>query len=313
MRLGVQDLLRRAISGSTDDGFLQLYWRKKTLLAKAVFPELEEFYGITGFLNDYLMLNKYESTLLVIVDAERNREFRRPPSREGVERAIAQGIPIVLQALLLPEKLDSLPQPWAWFIDLHRRLCEYLLPGYPPALQSGGSIAAVDFFLTTGESSTGGHYDTGDVFYFVLEGERHWTVELCPDEDTALRLAAEGVGHKSDRSPQKECMEIWVEPGDCLYVPPYTYHRVRSRGRSLAVSLGLPTFNEFTLLRSRLIQMQNHGYSYRPLPSFPVSHDALFSAAREEVRSRVWEFLGLDEDGTFVADGIDFPLAQKRG
>src|SRR5258705_10836923 len=169
-----------------------------------------------------------------------------------VDSALGRGMSAVLQALLLPENLSRMPKEWRWFITLHSALCDYLLPGLPSRGQLGGAVAALDIFCTSSETSIGGHYDTGDVFYFVLEGEKEWTVEIVPDIKTGVRLTAEGTNYTVDRPPLREHMKIRVRPGDCLYVPPYTYHRVCSFGRSLAVSVGLPTFNEVNLLKIAL-------------------------------------------------------------
>jgi ribosomal protein L16 Arg81 hydroxylase len=200
---------------------------------------------------------------------------------------------VVLQALLLPANLPRLPDQWSWFLALHRSLCDYLLPGFPSRLLPGGPIAALDVFCTASDTSIGGHYDTGDVFYFVLDGEKEWIVELIPDIDTGLRLAAEGTNYKLDRLPQSEHTTICVRPGDCLYVPPYTYHRVSSHGRSLAVSVGLPTFNELTLIRNSLVRIQREHALFDPLPSFPRTHRSLSCDAETETQRRTLSALGL--------------------
>ncbi|HXO86129.1 MAG TPA: cupin domain-containing protein, partial [Gemmatimonadales bacterium] len=132
-------------------------------------------------------------------------------------------------------------------------------------------------------------------FYFVLEGEKEWTVELTPDPAEGHRLAAEGTNYLLDRAALNEHLAIGVRPGDCLYVPPYTYHRVRSTGKSLAISFGLPTFTEITLLQVALNRVQRERMLYEPLPSFPRSENQLFCDAEQEVRRRsrgVLELLG---------------------
>jgi mannose-6-phosphate isomerase-like protein (cupin superfamily) len=199
---------------------------------------------------------------------------------------------VVVQALLLPETLPGIPEQWRWFLNLYDALCEYLLPGFPSRIQPGGAIAAVDMFCTSSEASIGGHYDTGDVFYFVLDGEKEWTVEVVPDFEEGYLLAAEGMNSALDRPSLKEHMKIRIRPGDCLYVPPYTYHRVRSFGRSLAVSVGLPTFTEVTLLKAALSRIQKERMLYDPLPSYPRTH-ALFREAEEEVKRRALGVLDL--------------------
>ncbi len=127
----------------------------------------------------------------------------------------------------------------------------------------------------------------------MLDGEKEWTVELVPDVEEGHRLAAEGTNYQLDRPSLREHMKICVRPGDCLYVPPYTYHRVRSNGRSLAISFGLPTFTEVTLLRTALNRLQRERMLYDPLPSFPRTQDGLFRQAEQEVRRRTLGVLDL--------------------
>ena len=133
--------------------------------------------------------------------------------------------------------------------------------------------------------ASGGHYDTGDVFYFPLYGEKVWTVELTPDFDKGLQLAVDHT--KCDLAPRAEHMKVRMRPGDCLYVPPYTYHRVCSSGKSLAVSLGMPTYTELALLRASLIHIQKDRALHCPLPSYPRNHGTLFHAAEGETRMRL--------------------------
>lgn len=286
LNMDMRDLFPQLVGGD-ESRFLREYWRKRTLFTTAAVPDLCKFYDHDGFLEDYRRADFHGATLVIGVDDQRHRVMLRPGNGEVVNQALTQGLSVVLQALLLPEDLKELPEHWLWFLKLYDGFCSHLLPGFPSRVQPGGAVAAVDFFCTSSETSTGGHYDTGDVFYFVLEGEKEWTVEMVPDKEEGHRLTAKGENYTMDRPSLKEHMIVRVGPGDCLYVPPYTYHRVRSTGRSLAVSVGLPTFTEVTLLRAELSRVQTEQMIYDPLPSFPQSEDELCRAAQQEVRERV--------------------------
>lgn len=292
MDIETRELFRRMIGGS-EEYFFRECWRKRTLFTDSAVPGLRTLYSYERFLEDYRRVDYHDATLLISVDAQGNRTMSRPGPADTVYSSLKEGMSVVVQVLLLPTSLLRLPEQWIWFLDLHRSLCNYLLPGFPARLLPGGPIAALDVFCTASETSVGGHYDTGDVFYFVLDGEKEWTVELVPDFDTALRLAAEGTNYKVDRLPRAECLRICVRPGDCLYVPPYTYHRVSSHGRSLAISVGLPTFNELSLIRNSLVRIQREHILFPPLPSFPRDHRSLFSDAGIETLRRTLSALGL--------------------
>jgi ribosomal protein L16 Arg81 hydroxylase len=267
------------------------YWRKSTLFAGAVLPHLRNFYTYDRFVEDYRRLDFHKATLVITVDQEHDRKMERPQQIDLVEAALSDGKSVVVQALEIPaETLTDTPEQWRWFVGLHKSLCDYLLPVFP-RVRVGEAIAAVDIFCTSSDSCSGGHYDTGDVFYFALDGEKEWTVELVPNNKEGLRLAAESG--KFDLPPSKKCAKITVRPGDCLYVPPFTYHRVCSRGKSLAVSVGLPTFTETTFLMNSLVRIKQEGRLYGPLPSFPREQSSRYMSAQQEVRRRLLAALAL--------------------
>ena len=286
MDIAMETLFPRMVGGD-ESLFFHRYWRARTLFVESALPELRSFYNIDNFIHDYRQLDNHKATLLISVDANRNRRMLRPGSAAEIEEALTHNSSVVLQALLLRRDLATLPPQWAWFVALYDSLCKYLLPTFPSDTQPYEPVAAVDIFCTQGESSTGGHYDTGDVFYFVLEGEKEWTVELCPDLQSGFNSSISSVSRGIDRLPLKDSITLQIRPGDCLYVPPYTYHRVTSTGRSLAVSVGLPAFTEATVLLHKAILVMKDRPCYEPLPSFPVSQDTLREQAQEQTNARL--------------------------
>jgi ribosomal protein L16 Arg81 hydroxylase len=274
-------LLTRMMGGD-EDRFFRQYWRKRTLFSKSCCAEFRRLYDSNQFLEDCQRSHCGEALLTVSVNSGR-RTLRSSAEPHTVLNALQDGLSVVLQSLLVPNSTPNLPQPWIVFRSLHRALAEYLLPDFPLDTTYGGPISAVDFFCSLSESSTGGHYDTGDVFYFVLEGAREWTVEREPNLEKGIAFALERADH--DLEPTADCDVFCVRPGDCLYVPPYTYHRVRSTGTALAVSLGLPTFGEVHLLLHLFADIRKPGYLYQPLPTFPLTQPLLLAMARAERRA----------------------------
>jgi ribosomal protein L16 Arg81 hydroxylase len=307
----IRSLLPRLVGG--DEGrFFREYWRKQTLFTEAAVPEFRSLCDYDRFLTDYRRLDFHEATLLIRVNERGRREMSRPVKATAVDEALALGMSVVLRGLWLPQ-LRDLPQAWRVLLDLYDGLCAYLLPTFPARGDLGGAVAAIDIFCTSAETSIGGHYDTGDVFYFVLDGEKEWTVELVPDTERGYELAADGSNYLFDRAPLKDYMTVSVKPGDCLYVPPFTYHRVRSTGRSLAVSFGLPTFTAVTLVRGALSHVQEQGLLFDPLPSFPRTQGALFREAREEVRRRTLGVLNLLREPLGTEDSAPTASPPRRG
>jgi ribosomal protein L16 Arg81 hydroxylase len=282
----------RQIIGDSEESFFQTYWRQRPKLSKAVVPELKNFYSYKRFLQDYTTLASHRGPLTLgatlILDITDNglRNMTRPLNIEEVNSALTQQKSIVLQALLLP-KSRIVPKEWLRFRDLYDNLSRYLLPAFPRPISANIPISAVDFFCSPSSHSTGGHYDTGDVFYFVLEGQKRWAVEIAADIDVGARLAAEESNSSIDRNPLKQYIEIIVEPGDCLYVPAYTYHKVSSETVSLAVSIGIPTYCEATYFLATAHSMLHQSRLRRPLPTFPAHLTELTQAARAEVERRV--------------------------
>jgi ribosomal protein L16 Arg81 hydroxylase len=286
------------ITDGDEEQFLREHWRRRTLIAKGCFPGLKQYYSGSQFLEDYRRLNFHGATYLIVIGEGNRRQFIVPEDWTSVEKALEHGTPMALLALNLPEGRSQRPVQWDQFISLQRSIREYLCEDFPapPAGQSDNyfAVAAVDFFYNSAscaQGTTGGHYDTSDVFYFVLEGEKSWTVELGPDFETAKSLLTLPGGMRNlsnaDLRPRRECIEVTLIPGDCIYVPPFTYHRVTSKGSNLAVSLGIPTFNEVTLLAYSLVRLQSSQELYHPLPCFPRTFEDLHTRAYKETRSRM--------------------------
>jgi ribosomal protein L16 Arg81 hydroxylase len=284
----------KAMIGGNEGRFFREYWRSRTFFVKSALPQLVGFYDFSSFLRDYQAVGYHDATLLVSVDDRLNRKMQRLTNDDSIGKALARGESLAVQALLVPDNLLRRVMKWEWFVNLHRALCEYLLPEFPSSVPPGGPVAAVDIFCTRSDTSTGGHYDTGDVFYFVLEGEKEWTVAAKPDLDQGI---LSDRTRKCDLGPSGDCMLIRVQPGDCLYVPPYTYHRVCSHSNSLAVSLGIPTYNEVSVLTAFLFDIRSHIYDqdafHKPLPSYPRDEKSLFALAHDETRSRLQAALGM--------------------
>jgi ribosomal protein L16 Arg81 hydroxylase len=280
----------RQMMGGNAKQFLDAHWRQRILVARNCLPELRSFYSVNQFIEDYLRVD-FHAESLVINTVAGKRLFTVPASSNAVSQALRQGSSLALQALRLPTDLARMPENWQWMIDLHSALCRYFLPGLPTARFLGAPIAAVDVFCTMAESTTGGHYDTGDVFFLPLTGEKEWTVEYHPDNKIAQSLYKEQSLSRMDLEPTKETATIVLSPGDCLYVPPFTYHRVRSTGSSLGVSFGLPSFNAIHLLAYQLSSLARRAEFTTLLPSAPESEHGAYLAAGKEQRRLVRELL----------------------
>lgn len=282
-------IIMEMMGGNTKQ-FLGDHWRQRILVVRNGLPELRSFYGVSQFIEDYFHAD-YHAASLVIEIADGRRRFTVPATASMVSQALRQGSSIALQALQLPIDLPRMPEKWKWMIELHSALCRYFLPGFPTSPYLGAPVSAVDVFCTSSASTTGGHHDTGDVFFLALEGEKEWTVEYHPDMDTVRNLYKAQLLSGMDLKPANETTTVVLAPGDCLYVPPYTYHRVRSNGPSLGVSFGLPAFNAINLLAHKVSLVASRAEFIKPLPSSPGKEPGTYAAARAEQRRRLRELL----------------------
>ena len=272
-------IIAQMMGGDTKQ-FLDAHWRQSVLIAHDVLPELRSFYNVSQFIDDYFNADVHAASL-VIDTVEGGRRFTIPTTSDVGIQAMRQGASIALQAIRLPNNLPRIPEKWKWMVELHSALCRYFLPGLPTSSFPGSPISAVDIFCTLSESTTGGHYDTGDVFFLALEGEKVWTVELHPDLNVGT-LDKQQLLAGMDLEPTNEATTVVLSPGDCLYVPPYTYHRVRSKGPSLGVSFGLPSFNAIHLLAHKVSLLASRAEFTKLLPSAPENEYSMYSEARIE-------------------------------
>jgi ribosomal protein L16 Arg81 hydroxylase len=271
--------------GGNPKRFLDDHWRRRTLIMRDALPEMRSVYNIAEFLDDYRQIDFHRATLIIdIIDGR--RRFTVPSTLSQMSRALKHGSSIALQALKLPSNLNPIPFRWRSMIELHSALCAYFLPCFPPRAFFNFPVSALDIFCSISRSTTGGHYDTGDVFFVCLEGEKEWTVEHKADpkafEEYYSRQVDSGIDSGPDCEPGGETTTVVLSPGDCLYMPPYTYHRVSSAGPSLGVSFGLPAFNAIHLLASKLPLLRSRAEFTTLLPSAPESEPSLYAAAKAE-------------------------------
>ncbi|MGH9755539.1 MAG: JmjC domain-containing protein [Blastocatellia bacterium] len=290
MRTDETNRIIAQMMGGDVEQFLTTHWRRRIMVARNSLPELSSFYSLPQFVEDYCRVDFHAaSSVIDIVDGQ--RRFTVPKAFSDVSQALKKGSPIVMQALRLPIESARMPERWRWMLDLYSALCKYFLPGLPTSKFPGITAAAVDIFCAMNDSTTGGHHDGGDVFFLPLDGPKEWTVEFCPDMETVKRLCRAQLLSKMDLDPANETTTVVLYPGDCLYMPPYTYHRARATGPSLGVSFGLPSFNAINLLAYKFYSLARQGEFIEPLPSAPKDNHLIYIEARAEQRRRLQELL----------------------
>ena len=86
----------------------------------------------------------------------------------------------------------------------------------------------------TNQGGVGPHFDNYDVFLIQGKGERRWRVGQMGDTNSQL-TKIDGLLHLNDFTP---IIDVIMQPGDVLYIPPDTPHWGESIGESIGYSVG---------------------------------------------------------------------------
>jgi len=86
----------------------------------------------------------------------------------------------------------------------------------------------------TGGGGVGPHFDNYDVFLIQAEGERRWRV----GEKGQLTKPVTVIDGLKHLEPFEPIIDVVMQPGDILYIPPETAHWGESIGESIGYSVG---------------------------------------------------------------------------
>ncbi|MCQ8870182.1 JmjC domain-containing protein [Vibrio splendidus] len=284
-----KDFIKK-ISNQCGSDFVSNYWRKQTLFIKGGSDITKELYNIDKFYCDYEKIDYHDWSFLIEIEKGK-RNWKKVISKNCIDDAKESQHSLAFMPLYIPdEKKKYISKEINFFINMYHQISNYLMPSFPSDNKWEWISSGVDMFISDNKGTIGGHYDTGDVFYFILEGEKEWVVEKKPDFEFCQKLAKEqGISALSnqDLAPRNEYDRILLKPGDILYVPPLTYHRVTSRGKSLAASIGLPAFNEVSYLRYMADLFKDEGELLIPFPSYPREYSDLNKNSHSEFIERM--------------------------
>src|SRR5690242_1905880 len=124
MNTEMLDLFARMVGGN-EQNFFRKYWRQRTLFVEGALPQFKDLYDCSRFIEDYRKANCHQATLVITIDGQGNRRMSVPNGQSSVDEALSEGKSVVLQVLLLPERLASRPPMWNRFATLYRDLRDY--------------------------------------------------------------------------------------------------------------------------------------------------------------------------------------------
>jgi ribosomal protein L16 Arg81 hydroxylase len=261
--------------------FLRENWRKRPFYSQGADAAGAIQYGIEQFLTD--MVATQPVPYIAVRAKNGQRVFSTHKTAEELRTAVQDGGVCSMKTSKLWHM--EMPESWSDMRGLFASLCRAVAMIYmsPPRSED------VDIFLAGPDSCLGTHFDTTDVFTLQLFGERKWLYED--------KLSLEGIlelGRDPSWNPAKEIgfreptREVTLRPGDALYVPGYSVHRVTGVTWSVSLSLGLRAFNEIDVLEHLLENIRLKRYmSYPPFPGFPESLDPEHAEAKMELMRRV--------------------------
>jgi ribosomal protein L16 Arg81 hydroxylase len=258
------DRLIERMLGDTET-FFSKYWRKEPHFAPGAAAALRHGYDVEQFLAD--MVATQSVPYLSVGARDGNRYFTKHETAQSLRDSVGEGGVCAVKMSKIWH--GQMPPSWGWMRALFGSLCRRASMLY----LSPGRTEDVDMFLAGPNSQLGTHFDTTDVFTLQLFGERKWTV----DQDTRVDQVL-GFSRSPDWYPAKEIdftgptREFTLRPGDALYVPAYSVHRVTGVTWSVSLSLGLRAFNELDVVEQLLETIRLTSYpDFRPLASVPES------------------------------------------
>ncbi|WP_434427091.1 JmjC domain-containing protein [Nannocystis pusilla] len=242
-----QDLLdavvARMLGGSVAEFFAR-HWGQRPLHVPGAGLELVGTYGVDEYLAD--MVASQPVPYLAVGSRDGARYFTTHTSPEDLRRGVEAGCVAAIKMSKTWHRPDT-PLRWAALRALFGSLCRSVSMLYMRPARSED----VDLFLAGPESGLGTHFDTTEVFTLQLHGERRWRVEEGVRIDDMLALSRDPSWHPAREVPfGAPTREFLLRPGDALYVPAYSVHRVTGVGWSVSLSLGLRAFNELERRRA---------------------------------------------------------------
>lgn len=193
--------------------FLNNYWQKSPYLIKRALTEPPTFVSAEE-LAGLALEDEVESRIISNLNAD--WQIQHGPFDESTFSQLGES-----HWTLLVQSVDYwLPEVNSWlnnFRFIPRWRFDDLMISY--ATQGGG---------------VGPHFDNYDVFLVQAEGERRWRVGAMGDTQQR-QTKIDGLLHLQEFQP---IIDVIMQPGDILYIPPNTPHWGESIGESIGYSVG---------------------------------------------------------------------------
>ncbi len=201
------------INNFSTDKFLSQHWQKSPCLIKNAFLEPINYLSS----NDLASLSLNDEVEARIVRNDDNKwQLLNGPFNEETFRKLPES-----HWTLLVQTVDF------WLPEVYELIANF---DFIPRWRFDDLMIS----YATAEGGVGPHYDNYDVFLIQTEGQRRWRVGYKGDIENQQTII-NGLKHLA---PFKTQIDIVMEPGDMLYIPPETPHWGISIGESMGYSIG---------------------------------------------------------------------------
>ena len=280
--------IARILAPNTVKSFLEDFWNKRWLLAPGAPERFDDLPGIERFFSSFCDQYTDEGWVSGAPTAEACYED-------------AQGN--------LKTLVDLPPHLLHQLYNSGMSICFAQIPG--PEVQAYANAVRevtdwpgrnlVNAYLTPKGGRNFCHFDCQHVFFLQIAGKKRWrlssqpamhnpTVNISVEHLARPELASALQRFEYELQRPEDCdfEEVILSPGDCLYLPPGTWHEPFALETSLHYTLTLAPFNFHHFWRSayqRLIQQQQAlREDLRFIDGGPMTEERLVQALDEQLR-----------------------------
>jgi len=207
------------------DEFLRKYWQKAPCLFKSAFPSPANYLTadeLAGFALD----EDVESRLIQFNPKKQQWLIEHGPLSQNIFQYLPES-----NWTLLVQSIDS-------WLPATQNLLEHF--SFIPRWRFDDIMVS----YATDQGGVGPHCDNYDVFLIQGEGKRHWRVGAKGQIGKQTQII-DGLSHLDNFDP---IIDVIMQPGDMLYVPPETAHWGVSVGESIGYSIGYRSIQSNQLL-----------------------------------------------------------------
>lgn len=270
--------------------WLEKYWQKAPCLFKNAFDDPPNFLSADE-LAGFALQDEVESRLIIQDSQTRKWSIEHGPLEQSRFSSLTES-----HWTLLVQSIDT------WLPET-QQLLDYFR--FIPRWRFDDIMVS----FATGKGGVGPHADNYDVFLIQGIGERHWKVGAKGDTSKA-KTVIDGMSHLQEFTP---IIDVVMQPGDMLYIPPDTPHWGVSEGESIGYSVGyrsIQTHQLLALLTEELAEKPLHKQFFTDLYRKEENISNLFEGQLVEWAQR--QLIDLSEQPELLADLMSKQLSLSK-